>query len=420
MPPAEVDYLRVALEAARWIRSHEIRSAEGKAWPADPLDTGTVATNLYTGTPGVVLFLLEAHAATGETSYLEDARAGADWLMAALPEPGDDADTGLYTGVAGIGYTLAQTWEATGDERYREGAYRTLEILESRARRVGQGVEWGEVTDIISGTAGTGLYLLWAGEALDAPRATELAVAAGHRLVELAEPADTGLRWPMAPGYERNMPNFSHGTAGVAYFLARLSGASDDPRFLDAAVQGGRYLQSIADVDGETCLIFHHEPGGQELFYLGWCHGPAGTARTFWTLWWATGDEEWRDWVDRMAGGILESGIPERRTPGFWNNVGQCCGNAGVAEFFLALYRETGRTDYLEQARRSADDIVARATRTDDGLMWVQAEHRVRPEFLVAQTGYMQGAAGIGVLMLHLDAEARGERGLVRLPDSPF
>lgn len=32
----------------------------------------------------------------------------------------------------------------------------------------------------------------------------------------------TGLSWPMSPDYPRLMPNFSHGTAGTAYFLSRL------------------------------------------------------------------------------------------------------------------------------------------------------------------------------------------------------
>ena len=36
-------------------------------------------------------------------------------------------------------------------------------------------------------------------------------------------------------------------------------------------------------------------------------------------------------WVGRGARGISSSGIPERRTAGFWNNVSVCCGNAGVA-----------------------------------------------------------------------------------------
>jgi hypothetical protein len=44
----------------------------------------------------------------------------------------------------------------------------------------------------------------------------------------------------------------------------------------------------------------------------------------------------------------------------------------------------------------------------------------VRPDLLVAQTGFMQGAAGVGTFLLHLDAHGRGREPRIVLPDSPF
>ena len=58
---------------------------------------------------------------------------------------------------------------------------------------------------------------------------------------------EAGKTWPIATGSKRNMPNFSHGTAGVAYFLATLYQQTREKEFLDAAVLGGRYLTSVAD-----------------------------------------------------------------------------------------------------------------------------------------------------------------------------
>jgi hypothetical protein len=76
---------------------------------------------------------------------------------------------------------------------------------------------------------------------------------------------------------------------------------------------------------------------------------------------------------------------------------------------------------HLAFARRTADDLLSRATEDNGGLMWVQAEHRVQPDFLVAQTGYMQGAAGIGMMLLHLDALLAGrESPRIVFPDSPY
>jgi hypothetical protein len=105
-----------------------------------------------------------------------------------------------------------------------------------------------------------------------------------------------------------------------------------------------------------------------------------------------------------------------------------------VAEFALALDAagvglpasvdaadSGGASAHLAFARRTADDLLTRATTDSGGLMWVQAEHRVRPEFLVAQTGYMQGAAGIGMMLLHLDARLTGrESPRIVFPDTPY
>ena len=71
-------------------------------------------------------------------------------------------------------------------------------------------------------------------------------------------------------------------------------------------------------------------------------------------------------------------------------------------------------------ARRVARDLLARATRDDRGMRWAQAEYRIRPKFLQVQTGYSQGAAGIGILLLRLDARERNRETRITLPDSPF
>jgi len=113
--------------------------------------------------------------------------------------------------------------------------------------------------------------------------------------------------------------------------------------------------------------------------------------------------------------------VPEQRTPGFWNNISQCCGNSGVGEYFLTLNRIMPNARYAEMVRRVAADTLRRATADGDGLKWVQAENRVSPDVVIAQTGFMQGAAGVGTFFLHLDAAARGapSPGVI-WPDTPF
>jgi lantibiotic modifying enzyme len=414
---AERPYLKAAQEVAKWLEATAVKTEHGVTWPAVPGDPSTISSNLYSGSAGVALFFLEAHRATGERRYLEHARLAADHIAATLEET---TDAGLYTGLAGLCYALGETARATSVRAYSSAARRCAVRVRERAKTVGAGIEWSDTTDIIGGGAGVGLFLLYAAREFDGAASRDAAIQAGRRLVSLARQEPTGLSWRMNPTFPRVMPNFSHGTAGIAYFLATLAAETRQKEFLKPAIEGARHLQSIAATANDVCLVMHDAPEGTDLYYLGWCHGPAGTARLFHQLHRVTGAAEWRTWVERSARGIQTSGIPESQTPGFWNNVGQCCGSAGVAEFFLALHRTSRRPDYLAFARRLTDNLLARGMQDGSGLRWTHAEHRVRPELLQAQTGFMQGAAGIGTWLLHLDGFEQGRKPLLRLPDSPY
>ena len=64
--------------------------------------------------------------------------------------------------------------------------------------------------------------------------------------------------------------------------------------------------------------------------------------------------------------------------------------------------------------------IAKNAKTRQKGACWTVAEHRVRPKLLSTQTGYMQGAAGIGLLFLHDAARRKGKPRRIVLPDSPY
>jgi lantibiotic modifying enzyme len=413
--------LDVALRAERWIRTARVESEHGVVWPADPKTPDSVQRALYNGFPGVVVFLLELFHTTGDRRYLDEAVKGASDLAASIPvDAAAVRDAGLYTGLAGLGFVLEETHRASRDARFRSAAQHALELVKTSAKPVGGGVEWSESTDIISGSAGIGLYLLRASRTFDDRSAVDLAAKAGRRLIERGEPQHGGLTWGIQPSVQNKYPNFSHGAGGVGYFLATLYGVTGDRAFLDGALAAARYLDAIARKENDGWLAFHHEPNGEDLFYLSWCHGPPGSARLFYRLNEVTKDASWLNLVHKCARGTIGTGIPEQRTPGFWNNISQCCGNAGVGEFFLSLHRIAPKPEYLAMAQRSASDTLKRATVDAEGLKWVQAEHRVQPNLLIAQTGFMQGAAGVGTFFLHLSGFARGRKPAIVFPDNPF
>jgi hypothetical protein len=366
------DFLRSALGTARWIQSAERQDEHGAYWLPDPdhpekLSTVSAPSTIYSGGAGVGLFFIQLARATGEAGYLDAAGRGADRLAATwqdlLDKPGDGPlsapglNLSLYGGLAGTAFVLNETGKATGKEKYREAARAATDRIAQGAKAAGTGVGWSGAPGIAA-DGSIVLYLLYAAQEFhdDAYRVT--AVRAGDHILEAAirEPRG-GLSWrgfPAFPGLPKDayFPNFEGGTAGVPYVLARLHRATGDRRYLDAAEQGAAHLQDIATVHGNAALIPYRLPDLADVYYLGFCHGPAGTARTFFELHRITRDPRYLQWTERLAQGVVQSGVPEELTPGYWNVVCQCCGSAAVIDLFVGLWASTGRKDYLGFAQR--------------------------------------------------------------------
>jgi lantibiotic modifying enzyme len=128
------------------------------------------------------------------------------------------------------------------------------------------------------------------------------------------------------------------------------------------------------------------------------------------------------DWTKRSARAIVASGGPEKVvTPGVWHNVSVCCGTTAEAEFFLDLYRVTHDREYLQFSKKATDELLSHATHDAKGTSWVQVETRVKPDIALAQTGYMQGASGIGMWLLDMSNFSRHKSTpAIVFPDNPF
>ncbi|MCK2212223.1 lantibiotic modifying-like protein [Actinomadura sp. ATCC 31491] len=416
--------LTAAILAGRWIRGAAQDDASGRAWAANPDGRGRSAlttpepASLYAGAAGIVLFFLELAAATGHEAYLEDAAAGARRLAATWR---GQNDLTLYHGLTGVVVALAEAGWALGDEELESAARDAADHVVRSARPLAGGPGWtGDPAQ--RGDGGIVLGLLRAAAALGVPRYEETAVAAGERIAGLAVPGHRFGDCPDLPA-DAVTPGFLAGTAGTAFLLARLYGLTGEPGFLEAANRGAGFVREVSVVTDRCALVPHHVPQERGLHYLGFCSGSAGVARMFQELYRVTGERGHLEWVERLAGGILRSGAPEGRTPGFWNVACQCCGSAGLLELFVGLWAETGDATYLAFARKLAHHLIGAATDHDGrGFRWYQAYRRLRPGEVSADTGFMVGAAGIGAALLHLDAALQGReaRRVILLPDNPF
>lgn len=412
-------WLRAAREAAAFIDTQA--REDGLGWHRDAALAGPddPDVSFYHGAGGVILFLLELAAASGDATYRCRAAAVGRRMAQAL-EAVAWLPCSLNGGWAGLIHVFDCLYEATGDAHFRRAARRCYDRLIAQAQPAGGGIGWlepipysqitgitgtAEMVDLSIGAAGTLLALLHAHHRGIAADALDLARAVGTRLIELGEPTDKGTRWQMmAPmPFPFPAPNFSHGSAGVAFALIELARATGEARWLDEAIHGVYHVFSCATPrHGGGELVCHLEHAYPPTFYLGVCHGPAGTGRTLLQLDELTGEPRWRAALRRLINGLSLTGAPEQRPNGLWRNFGQCCGDAGIGDFALLLARRGIWDEGIDLADRCAQSILKASEVTNGARSWLQAEHRDRPDLLERQTGYMQGAAGMGSFLLHV------------------
>ena len=430
------DYLELSLGAERWIGTLQRATDHGIAWSHSSERPDVVSHTLYNGSAGILLFYLELHAATGQQRFLDVALAAADDLAAyAGATPWQSC--AMYTGWPGLAFALGEAARQTGRQHYAAAAAQSLDRLHASAHALGTGIGWiepmpfsdihgfkgdREIYDASVGAAGAGFVLLYAARTGLHANALLWATQVGDRLLEVAQRTEAGLNWALMSDmpFPWNPANFAHGGAGVGAFMAMLYEATRHQRFLDGAKGAAAHLMHIAHAVGDGHLVHHHDGDGANLYYLSACHGPPGTTRLFHLLHRITGDATYANWTDGALRGLLSTGAPEQRSDGFWNNVSQCCGDAGVGDYAVNCYRLTRNARYLDLARREAAVLAARAVTRDGGLCWPQAEHRERPKFIQTQTGYMQGAAGIGSFFTHLHTTVAGVPVKIAFPDTPF
>lgn len=273
--------------------------------------------------------------------------------------------------------------------------------------------------DATLGTAAVLMGALWALRRGPDVAARRLADRSVDWLLAEQEVTPAGLNWLFVPrrfhtGEPTEMPNFSHGLAGIVAVLAAAGAELDRPDLVDAARRGAEHLVTLGITDERGFrvprVIPWAERHGDEFTY-NWCHGGAGTVAAFSALEYAgvplIAGETTATWRRRCLDGVRYSGVPERLHPGFWDNDGRCCGTAGVGDAFLdGWHRDRDERD-LEFAVLMGDTLVEHAH--PEGY-WRFVEHRNEDPLLPPGVGWMQGAAGIAAYLFRLQRVLDGDQ----------
>lgn len=398
----------LALAALEWLTSSAEAKGDGLVWGGTP-SSDEMDPTLYSGGAGIVLALIEAHRHFNDDRWADIAASGARALAAEI----DSWDhRSLYFGTTGIAVALRAVAIQLGDRAAEHAARRAL----AQVRATFNGERWGPQFDLLGGNAGIALGALYLGE-------IELAELAVTPYLRTAEVTDAGVTWENRTGMEARRHHISHGTLGVAYALAATAHATGRTDLMDLALAGVDDVVARNEADASGFLVPfsdpQQDPARIERYNYGWCHGPAGDAQVFRLLHQLTTDQRWLALQDRCWHTVVESGVPRRMRPGFWDNSGRCCGTAGVLA--LACDRAAESGDGLDFASVLVADLGKRATIDSGGARWSNYEHRAAPPELEPRQGWAMGNAGIVRELLRYAriADDRDATYAVQWPDHP-
>jgi Lanthionine synthetase C-like protein len=329
-----VDPEELADGALAWLLNTAIPVDGGLVWP-DAADD----PQLYHGTAGVVLALLEAYHHFGDERYADAAVRAAATVAAAVDDWEYD---GFYVGLTGMAFALSSL--------DRQAAARALERVRSRF----DGRRWSEQFELLSGNAGIALGALAVGD-------LDLAELAVTPYLTTAEPTAGGVTWETRAGRESRLHHISHGTLGVVYALTAVGRCLQRDDMNELALAGAADVISRNEGGPDDFLVPHSDPPWRpeliERYSYGWCHGPAGDAQVFRLLGFDSHEDQcWHTVVhsvdDLAARATLDA------TGARWSNVerrvepstleprsGWAMGSAGIIRELLRYVRITGGRD---------------------------------------------------------------------------
>lgn len=341
-----------------------------------------IGFNLHSGSAGVAVFLAALARVTGKERYRELALAALDTPRGLDLKDGSllrAIGLGCNVGLASVIYAFAlagQLLEETAlYDSAREAALQVTEEALAADDRL----------DVVFGAAGCILGLLKLHRLTHDPDVLEAAARCGRHLLSRATPVYPGRACPTLD--RRHQTGFSHGAAGIALALARLSQATGEPAFGELAVDEVAWEEGQLLPEQRNYRDLRVRDG-EPVCMASWCHGAPGIGLSRLALHDLSGDPDLRRQADLCAGTAREASADTLDT--------LCCGNFGRVEILSEHARRTGDETSARAARRLAARAVARA-REAGGFRLFDGVGAT-----VFSPGLFTGWTGIGYALLRL------------------
>lgn len=369
-----------------WIGVSLIGSEDDCAWDIRPL-----GTYLYEGVSGLAIFFKALNSTVPRQEYKIISSAIDKELFTYTDEMLERSDdlakesSGAFGGEASIMYTYEILYMISKEEKYLIYANKHFKILK---KTILEDTNF----DIVYGNAGAIIVLINMYHLTNDAEYLETAISAGELLVK-AQIQNGELKggW-ISNDRQSPLAGFSHGVSGIALALVRLWDITNKEEFLNAAIDGIKYENSLFVPEKgnwkDERVYSGVKASDRDSYTIAWCHGAAGILLSrvkIYTL------------LDTRYSSLLIDDITEAaRTvtkEGVLGNNCLCHGNLGnteILEEYIKCFNDKAATTHCTSLRQViAENICQEKYDCDNAYL-----------FGYKLPGFMTGLSGMGYSML--------------------
>ena len=350
---------------------------------------GHAGLDLYSGVPGVALYLAHLGAITGDARFRRPAEQIAHQFVAMteqLAKHGDLLPIGGYGELGGLVYVLTQLAVVWRESALVDAAREVAAVCRTRFAD-------DRVLDVIGGTAGAALAILALHNAYPDDRTLDALEAAGATIVDRAVDVPGGVAWRPEFDDDPALLGFAHGASGIAYALAQIAEVTGEGRYAEVcgrALSFERHHLSVAHMNWPDLRTISPD----DAFMNAWCHGAGGIGLARAAMLRLPGLSPWHDLIRAdlqvATGRIRDDLVIDGRFVGVGNDS-ICHGDLGLVETLLAAGAVLGEPDVAVLGRRCARAIAEQV---------LAGAPRPGVPQQVSTPGLLMGLAGIGYGLL--------------------
>lgn len=349
--------------------------------------------DLYSGLPGIALFLAHLGALTGDERSTTLARLALQTLRVQMHF--QQATTGwscigAFNGAGSVIYCLAHLGALWHEPALYQEAAKIVAQLPDLIRA-------DTYLDIMGGAAGCIAALLSLYVCVPSEQTLAMALQCGDHLLKHARAQPQGIGW-IIPNEQAPLAGMGHGNAGIALNLLRLWAVSKEERFREAALAAMEYERRLfssshnnwPDLRTEVSNAPQTSDEGQASYMMAWCHGAPGIGLA------RLGSLQYHD--DAAIRAEIHAAIQALLVEGFGRNHALCHGDMGNLETLLTA------TQLLPEcyAREKFAPLQASLLQSMAESGW-----RSGMPLEVETPGLMLGLAGTGYALLRQAAPER-------------